>query len=121
MEPDVYYERLLGLGWFDGCPASAIQSAKKTIAGNISDEGFRSICAESPGMAMASIWGDAECIYDDESYSALIRLFAKGSHGLFRPKNIQESWPDDPDGFIELAFEVGKTRYSTELEHTGTD
>jgi hypothetical protein len=104
-------------GWFDGWPESARESARATIEEN---KQFRDE-ERFPGVAMISAWGDSECIYEEDSYTEIVKEFSGSSHGFFQPKNIKEVWTDQGDGDfnIEIFFEFNSKVYTRRLAYSG--
>jgi hypothetical protein len=117
MNTDECFKSLEKAGWFNGWSASAIKSAKASIEEN---EQIRSKVT-FPGAALISVWGDSECIYEEDSYTEILNEFKSGSHGFFKPKNIEEVWTDEEDGefSIEISFEVQGKVYSSPMEYSG--
>lgn len=60
-------------------------------------------------------WGDAECIYHDQSYTELLTEWSRISRGSFDPVNIAEVWSED-GGSIRLSFDFDGKSYTIKPE-----
>ncbi len=122
MNAEECFETLKKSGWFGGWPEAALESAKATIRENKNlsgPENFVQQLAEFPAAAMISVWGDAECICEDDSYTKILQDFISGSHGFFQATDIQEVWRETPDGgfTIGISFRCHSKIYARTLEY----
>jgi Ankyrin repeats (3 copies) len=117
MNTDECFRTLEKSGWFTGWSAAALESARMTIDEN---QQFRDQ-DRFPGTAMISVWGDSECVYDEDSYTQIVNEFSNSSHGFFQPTNILEVWKDLGDGEFEItvSFESNAKSYSRVLDYQG--
>lgn len=119
---DQIVENLEDIDWFEGFTDEAKQLALKTLRKNHREMTRRADEAEpytaQPAAWMISVWGDAECVYEEDSYTTVLKDFAEGSFGLFLPKQIQEEWDDE---VIHFSFRVGDKTYRTEIPFEGSD
>lgn len=117
MDSEICYQILDDLGWFAGWPESARQSARNTIEAN---HEIRSQLNFS-GVAMISVWGDSECVDEEDAYTRILNDFRSYSHGFFQPENIKEVWTDEGEGDfrIEVSFECSGKVYTGQIPYDG--
>ena len=108
-------------GWFESWPKEAIDQAQSHFETFESDGAFLELSNTHPGLRMTSVFGDVECIDEENSYTTLLNDFANGSHGLLSITSINEKWWEE-DGEIEsvtLSCKVNGVDFKKSLEYQG--
>jgi hypothetical protein len=89
--------------WFAGLPDELARSQRASVLDH---------AGLTPWEGLAAVHVDAEYLFDDRPYVALLEMFGRGSCGAFRPERIEQG---ARGSVAAVSFAVGSRRYSMEL------
>ena len=118
---DDEFNKLIEAGWFESWPEEAVKQAKSHFMSCEPEGSFAELSKIHPGLKMSSVFGDAECIYESNSYTTLLKDFAEGSHGLLEVTSVKEDWREVDGDYesVSLSCKVNGAPFNKSLEYQG--